>query len=366
MRYFDPLLIAGVVLVWLVPACFGGRDAGAPVEPVPASPAVRSSAAPSVSAVSPRLAPLSPASPGSSAESRPTAELEDRYQGYAFERRLDVPVRSLALGQPPMAAVLSDEPIVYDGKTWTVYPLPENLRARSQQSEQLEIFFGRDNRPRLMGTRTDQNAVKTSVYLRLVDKGWRREPAELGPLAAAQGGLYGLLGFDDPEIVCAPQERCLLKRTSGWQSIGAENESRRFHWTPFGVYKQEAGELMRLDGNGWQPVIELKANLFAACHDTRERLWLATSGGVVTLEMSTSSIRPVATAVGPVRAIYCAAPDQVWLAGAELSYYDGKRVFMVDGVVEPIAIAIAMGRGRAEIWLAGEGGVYVGTPRLER
>ena len=91
-------------------------------------------------------------------------------------------------------AALADMPYIHDGQSWSPRPLPDALRHAPGEDEFVEIFFGRDNQPRLMGRRIGLDGARSAVYLRHFPSGWRKEPAELGPLANADS-LYGPLGF---------------------------------------------------------------------------------------------------------------------------------------------------------------------------
>ncbi len=148
-----------------------------------------------------------------------------------FESRADF----FITGEKGRMALLANEdgavvPYKFEGGTWERTPLPEKQRAAAEDSS-LGIWFGRDNRPRLMGFR-DLKSPKM-VYLRFKDGSWQDQRSELGSLAGEGAALFGVLGEADPEVVCRLDSICLLKSRKGWQeverSITPEAVVRAFH-----------------------------------------------------------------------------------------------------------------------------------------
>lgn len=119
-------------------------------------------------------------------------------------------------------------PARYEGGRWERLPLPEKLRVRAD--DPVGIYFGRDNRPRLMGYRGKE---ATMVYLRYRDGRWQDQRSEVGALAGDAAHLYGVLGEADPEVVCRVGQLCLIKSRKGWQevppTIPADAVVRTFH-----------------------------------------------------------------------------------------------------------------------------------------
>ncbi|MEN9578630.1 MAG: hypothetical protein RJA70_1639, partial [Pseudomonadota bacterium] len=178
---------------------------------------------------------------------------------HRFERVLDVPVRSLALAREPLIAVLSGSPWMHDKTGWHERPLPRLLQKDDEQDERLQVFFGRDFQPRIMGARWPAGRAAEvhaheAVYLRWKQGRWQTEPSELGQLSRSRGGLYGILGILDPEIVCRPTVSCIVKRTSGWQQVAADPQASWMTWSSGEVLKVSDLHVLRLGGAGWEVV----------------------------------------------------------------------------------------------------------------
>lgn len=141
---------------------------------------------------------------------------------FASWRVLDADVFFLIAGEGGRLAALTDEggavtPVRFEGGTWTTIALPASAAARVGKSA-LGIYFGRDNRPRLMGHRAEGDRRKM-VYLRHRDGVWQDQRGEIGALAGDDAILYGVLGEEDPEVVCKVGSICLLKSRKGWKQL---------------------------------------------------------------------------------------------------------------------------------------------------
>jgi hypothetical protein len=93
-------------------------------------------------------------------------------------------------------------------------PAPLHL---AQSFDTLGLFTGRDDWPRVIVTNRGPNSVR---YFRFrPGPGWESPHDEQGGLAKAGrlSGYYGVLGHQDPEVLCAPGAFCYEKRESGWQ-----------------------------------------------------------------------------------------------------------------------------------------------------
>lgn len=138
------------------------------------------------------------------------------------ERSFDKPVVFIAPGRDGRLGVIADEagqavPWILEGGAWKRLPLPD---AHAAPIAKLVggIYFGRDDRPRLMGTVNDGGL--RMVYLRFKGGKWRPEPKEIGRLGKAPAAeLFGVLGWDDPEVVCKTGDVCLIKSRKGWQEV---------------------------------------------------------------------------------------------------------------------------------------------------
>lgn len=193
-----------------------GTVSGAPATPpAPSAPSSPSSA----STPAPALAPHGSASPGAGS----TLPELPRSEAYRAERILVEPALSLAPGRAGRLAVIVDEagravPWRFEAGDWKRLELPEAERAASRELV-AGMYFGRDDRPRLMGYTTAGGSLRM-IYLRYKDGAWRGEPTEIGRLGGPPPAeLFGVLGWDDPEIVCKKGDVCLIKSRAGWQEI---------------------------------------------------------------------------------------------------------------------------------------------------
>jgi hypothetical protein len=132
---------------------------------------------------------------------------------------LDKPALFVSTGEDGRIAALIDEasevvPYRREQSLWQRLPLPPSQRAKVGMLT-AGIYFGRDNRPRVMGTRSDTAGI---VYIRYKDDAWHPELREIGPLGKEGPlALFGVLGNADPEVVCRAGDRCLIKSRKGWQ-----------------------------------------------------------------------------------------------------------------------------------------------------
>jgi len=150
-------------------------------------------------------------------EALPASALRD------IERVFDKPVVFIAPGREGRLGVIANEagqavPWRFERGSWKRLPLP---KAHAAPASKLEagIYFGRDDRPRLMGYVRGDDGVRM-VYLRFKGGQWRPEPKEIGRLGKAPAReLFGVLGWDDPEVVCKTSDVCLIKSRKGWQEV---------------------------------------------------------------------------------------------------------------------------------------------------
>ncbi len=140
---------------------------------------------------------------------------------FITKRVFETPVDFFIAGEKGRMAILATEdgavvPYRFEREKWERLALPEKHRA-AEDDASLGIYFGRDNRPRLMGFR-DLKKPKM-VYLRFKDGAWQDQRSELGALAGEGAALFGVLGEADPEVVCRLDSICLLKSRKGWQEV---------------------------------------------------------------------------------------------------------------------------------------------------
>lgn len=194
----------------MVVGCAASPPAAAPIADPPAtspSPPVR----PPAAASSPAPAPDTPPAPAL-----------PRSEGFAAQRILEADVVFLAAGAGDRLAILAAEggaivPHRFEAARWQRLPLPSSATS-AVGAASLGMFFGRDHRPRLMGHREVEGA-RRMVYLRHKDGAWRDERGEIGSLAGDGSVLFGVLGDEDPEIVCRVGGICLRKSRAGWKEL---------------------------------------------------------------------------------------------------------------------------------------------------
>jgi hypothetical protein len=316
-------------------------DPRKPVRPEP--PSASAPPVPSSKASSPDPSPLcSPdAPPGSFAAAQ-------------FLRLHAGPVRSAAVGRPPRAAIWSGRTVtLLEGDVARELPAP-----RLPEGATVDVFFGRDDQPRLMGFAPGEPGEKLPVYLRFRGGAFRPEPGELGPLAAPRGALYGVLGFDDPEVVCRPRELCLVKRTSGWRRVAAHDAPARVVLRGESVFALHAGHMERLGKDGWsalEPARAFERPLDAFVAPNGE-LWVADRSEAGLFRLKGGRWEAVTSPISKPHAVFGRSERAVYVVGSNgAAEFDGTRFRCVRGVTGPLHLGLAVGD---DLWLAGESGVY--------
>lgn len=270
------------------------------------------------------------------------------------ERMFDGPVDALALGVAPRVALRSGLAVsLFDGKTWKALPaLPASLTG-----QHFELFFGRDNAPRVMGY-ADTNAGPRALYLRFKQGRWQPEPSELGPLANVNGALYGVLGYADPEVVCRPGEICLIKRVSGWTRVPAHAEPQRIVLSGNRVWALGKPVLQRLEGNGFtqfEPAPQV-TEARAVWADSDGQPWLVDGAPQRVLRFQDGQWQTIEAPLKMPRAILGRSADDVWLAGDDgVAHFAGGRFECVTGLPGPLRLLMLVGSG---LWLAGAAGAF--------
>jgi hypothetical protein len=314
-----------------------------PVAKEPSSPATP--VAPPAAATTATTAPV--ATNETPAPAVPSVEL------LAFERVLDAPVHSLALGGKGMRFAALGADAWLDKK---------KLPAPASQTEGIQIYFGRDDQPRLMGFQgTD------SVYLRWRGGGWQRGAAEIGKLGAGtRAPLFGVLGYDDPEVVCKVGEQCIIKRLTGWTTVDAPKGRPEVVLASKRAWAFEGASILQLDKDkeGFRPLAEKTTFTRAS------GLWAASATDIWVSEASADALhrfdgkewkREASPVAGP-HALWATGPNDIWLAGdGGAAHFDGKSWSRVKGASD--AVSEVTGRSADEVWLAGKSGVWRGTKR---
>ena len=241
-------------------------------------------------------------------------------------------------------------------------PLPERLLAGASQRDHLRVHFGRDDWPRILGARVEGDRT-SGVYLR--HKGeWKREPNEILKLIQPpDAAFYGVIGHDDPEVVCEVGQSCIVKRVSGWTFVPASAERMQVELSSGVTWGLGANQLSRMTERGWERVggnvpWASPAGVWGNADATE--LWVS--------EPATDSLhrwdgrawtRHPSPVRGP-RGLWGAAIDDLWLAASGgVARWNGKtwqRVAAPEAAFEEIR-----GRGANEIWIAGPEGLWQGS-----
>jgi len=276
-----------------------------------------------------------------------------------FERLLAARVRSLALGDGGRVAVLADEPYLSDGKGFRELPLPVALKPKSGQADEVEIFFGRDFEPRLMGTRHTSDGDHP-VYLRHVNGVWRDGREEIGQLGGAnRGDLWGELGTVDPELVCRTNAVCIIKRNSGWVTAPAGSARQLVQLASGDVFGLAASGISSIDPKGWKTVIPAPAwQMPRAFWFSRDEAWVASDDGLWHFVTGTWS-KSEAPIAGP-RALWGLTSSSLWLVGqGGAARFDGagwRRAAL------PGPFVVVSGRAENDVWIGGDSGLFHLSP----
>ena len=294
---------------------------------------------------------------------RPKRRQVPRPRGFSFRRVETTPVVSLAVGKPPKVAFLgSGEALIGDGKGLSRVPVGDTPSAELS----IEIFFGRDDQPRLMGTRRTPSGKAQAYYRRYKGGRFQPEPSELGPLAGGDGPLYGVLGHADPEVVCRPGLFCLVKRTTGWARAPAHAIPARVVLAGGSAWALHPDRIERLEKESWVPIVPERTfgDPVALFVDSDGAPWVVESKPDAVTRLVKGVWETRASPVRGARAIWGSAPNDVWLVGASgAARFDGTGWRDVPGVPGPLSlIAFAP----PNLWLAGAAGVFEGTRIAEK
>jgi hypothetical protein len=282
-----------------------------------------------------------------------------------FERELEVAVRSIGVGKKRVAA-LADEPWVKEGGEWKRVPIPAPYGPGPGERDQARIFFGRDDRPRLMGTRRredrDQDRI---IYLRLKPEGWQPALYEIGRLGSptVPGGMFGVLGHADPEVVCKVGDVCIIKRRTGWTTVDsgpAAAEVKLCGSDAWGLYPDA---LAQMTDAGWQrlpgPVPWTRPTGFWAVDASDIWVSEAAAGKLFHYDGQVWSEHP--SVIDRPCELWASASADVWLVGGGGSaHFDGSAWSRVTGLSGPLAQI--EGTSKHDLWVGGGAGLWHGTP----
>jgi len=222
----------------------------------------------------------------------------------------------------------------------------------------VELYFGRDNQPRLIGFVPGASGDEKPVYLRYRQGTFRPEPSELGPLGAPRGALYGVLGFDDPEVVCRPRQLCLVKRMTGWARVPAHDAPVRVVLRRGQVFALHADRIERLGDKSWAPLEPVRAfeQLSDVAVGSQGELWVVDGSKAGVFRLSGSAWTAVASPIVEPRALLATSDSALLVVGkngaAEIA---GGCVRLLPGVDGPLHVALNVG---TDVWLAGASGLY--------
>jgi len=318
-----------------------------------AMPTSAASAASAASSTSPAVAAPRPPAPGAP-PAAPASPLT-----LTLTQLLSVPISALALGEGTRIAVLADTPYVGDARGLRKLPLPAHLRLAAGETERVNVFFGRDNEPRIMGRRQDEKGER-AVYLRHLPSGWRDGREEIGQLGGpAPGGLWGVLGAADPELVCRTNAICIIKRNSGWTSAKAGSQTRVVTLQDGVLWGLDPSGISGIDARGWALVIPAPAwtepeNLWA----TRGEAWVSTARDL--FHYRDGKWTTVPSPVGHVASFWGTRADSLWMVGSTgAAHFDGQgfRSIAIEG-----PLSVVRGRSDAELWFGGEAGLFRAQP----
>ena len=271
----------------------------------------------------------------------------------ALSRVLEAPVHSLALGHPGRRAAFRAAASPAAGKGWRKSPKPPANDAT------VKIYFGRDDQPRLMGF----DSAARGVYARFRKGAWERGAAEIGKLGTApMTPLFGVLGYDDPEVVCARDQLCIIKRHTGWTMIPPPPGPLRVELCGKLAWAWDRAGVHRLHDSGWR-ALDVKPTFSRAEHlwaISDSDLWLAERDSGQLHHFDGKAWRAEASPVPGPRALWATSSSNVWLAAdGGIARYDGKSWRRVDGAAQ--AALVVTGRSAQEIWFAGDSGVWTGS-----
>lgn len=327
--------------------CVAG--ACAPAKPDPALPAARPVAdeAPSVvatTAATPSALPETPISP-------PTAPEESLL---TFERVLEAPVHFVGYGKSGRAAAIGDDVWLDEGGGFNKLPAP------GMETGSVQIFFGRDNKPRLMGY-AGSGATAEGVYRRWRGRSWQRGLDEIGKLGGGKTPFFGVLGYADPEVVCRVGDICLIKRLTGWKTAQPPPDLPQVVLAHGQAWALSSAALWRLHNDVKWEAFGGKAPFSAAraMWATSDRdVWVADANGSLH-HFDGASWTAAPAIVRAPSGLWAADANNVWLVGSDgAARFDGSTWRRARGPTGPLAHV--SGISATDVWLAGKSGLWRG------
>ena len=340
------------LLAWSLLGCSASSPGSSSAASSPSSPSTPS-LAPADTRPQPPVAPS--AVPENATRQEPTSPAR---LPFAFTRVDATPVRSVAVGKPPKVAFLArGEALVFAGKGLERLPAPETGEAELS----VEIFFGRDDQPRLMGFRGSGERLEP-FYRRYKAGRFQPEPSELGPLAGPGGALYGVLGHADPEVVCRPRLFCLVKRVTGWSRAPAHDEPVRVVLSSGIAWALHRDRIERLERDRWVKLEPERAfhepvSIFV---DPSGSPWIVEASRDTVTRLTNGRWEAMPVPLRGPRTIWGSSATDVWLVGTGgAAHFDGKTWRLASEISGPLA---HLSHSPPDLWLAGEAGIFRGTP----
>jgi len=252
---------------------------------------------------------------------------------------------------------------MFDGKGWKELPIPKRLAIDPGEHRAVGIFFGRDDKPRIMGARWEASsdaAHSRQVYLRYRDRAWQRDPKEIGRLGSgADTGMYGVLGNDDPELVCKLGDACIIKRRTGWKTIPAGPELARTWLCNGSVYVLDRRGMSRLEDAAFAPLawqFEGKGLESGFWADSPATWWVAAATQDALYHYRDGAWARQPSPVKHPAALWASSAADVWLVGDDgAAHFESGKWCRVEGIAGPLEHV----SGRSgEVWLGGKSGVW--------
>jgi hypothetical protein len=342
-----PQIVRSMVLVTaLTAAC------GAPRPPEPAPAAVPEALAPSAPQ------PVAASADAAASESKPAA-IALPASAFSFRRELDAAVHSLTFGEKSYVAALGEDAWLDRGKGFEKLPKPPKPTADT------EIYFGRDNQPRLMGFERTPSG-EAGVYNRFRKNAWDRGADEIARLADVAGPFFGVLGWADPEVVCKRGDQCIIKRKTGWKFLPALANLPRVALCDGQAWAFEQGQLWSLEKDGWRAVGGGPAfgKITGVWGASTADVWVADAGRKVLHHFAGSTWTEQTSPIDGPRAVWAPNANEAWVAGdGGAARFDGKAWLLAADA--PKGVLVLTSRDANEVWMAGSTGVWRGkrTPQ---
>ena len=346
-----------MILFALSFAACGGSVAPSAPEPTAPSPPPASAPAPSHEQAAAATQPVETNAPVPE-EPPPTL-----VKLLSFEQVMQRPIMSIAIGKPPRIAVLSDQPWLLDETGWKEKPLPK--RHALVEGSRAHVYFGRDNRPRLMGTTAVSQDASGSeaIYLRLERAGWRPKPSEIGRLGGApKAGLFGVLGHDDPEVVCKVGDICIIKRRSGWTMVPSGPGMPRVFMQDGAVWALYADHVAQISNKGWVRLQgEVPWNDPSGLWGIPDGpIWVSVASDDALYRYEAGAWNRVRSPVVKPQGLWGTSPSDVWVMGEDgAGHFDGTSWAKVEGPKGPLSVVT--GTSPKDVWLGGASGLWHGT-----